>query len=276
MSNHGMPNRIGVFDSGVGGLTVLRGLIEVLPQYDYCYLADTANLPYGERSQDELLQLTTKASEFFFDRNCPLVILACNTVSSQALRSVQQTLLSTTFPDKKVLGVLVPLSEAAAKATQNRRVGVLATESTVRSNAFIRELQKVDSSIKVIQQACPLLVPLIEEGGADSAQIRRALSGYLQPLLGERVDTIILGCTHYSILEDVVYELVGSARIISAAQVVPDALVEYLHRHDEVAKKLNYEQHSLGKVEFFVTGDAAHFNEVGSRVFGTSVASQQV
>ncbi len=268
-------NRIGVFDSGVGGLTVLRGLVQELPQYDYCYLADTANLPYGERSQDELFMFTTQAAEFFFAHGCSLVILACNTVSSQALHTFQQSILPR-YPGKKVLGVLVPLAEAATDATKNRRVGVLATQSTVDSGAFEREIQKLDSSVEIFQQACPILVPLIENGKEESAEIDVALDEYLQKLLVENVDAIILGCTHYSILEEKIRSRVGnSVALVSAAHVVPAKLEAYLQRHHDLAIELSRGKFG-GACEYFVTSDAARFDTIGSRVFGTPIVSQNI
>ncbi len=274
MSN--ISNRIGVFDSGVGGLTVLRGLVQTLPQYDYCYLADTANLPYGERSQDELFRFTTQASEFFFERGCSLVILACNTVSSQALRTFQQTVLPG-YPRKKVLGVLVPLAEAATATTKNRRVGVLATQSTVDSGAFVREINKLDSSVEIFQQACPLLVPLIENGQEDSAEMDLALDEYLHKSLAENVDTIILGCTHYSIIEEKIRSKVGnSIALVSAARVVPERLVEYFQRHTDVASDLAGASESGSQVEFFVTSDPSRFDLIGSRVYRSPIVSKNI
>lgn len=271
-----ISQRIGVFDSGVGGLTVLRGLVERLPQYEYCYLADTANLPYGERSQDELFAFTKQAVEFFFTHDCSLVILACNTVSSQALRTFQQTVLPA-YPDKKVLGVLVPLAEAAVDATHSSRIGVLATQSTVDSGAFTREIIKLDPAIMVTQQTCPLLVSLIESGEHDSVAIGTALDEYLQKLLDAKVDTIILGCTHYSILEEKIQEKVGDAVVvISAAQVVPEKLADYLARHQGSFAKPNNKPHVRPTVEFSVTSDPERFDNIGSRVYGERLTSVQI
>lgn len=268
-------SKIGVFDSGVGGLTVLRELVERLPQYEYCYLADTANLPYGERSQEELFAFTKQAVEFFFQNGCPLVILACNTVSSQALRTFQQTVLPE-YPGKKVLGVLVPLAETAVEVTKNGRIGVLATQSTVDSGAFTLEVTKLNPAVTVTQQACPLLVSLIESGEHDSVAMDAALDAYLQKLLEAKVDTIILGCTHYSILEEKIQEKVGDAvEVISAARVVPGKLAKYLLTHLEVADQLSSMKEKGGE-EFFVTNDPVRFNSIGSRIFGKPIESLEV
>lgn len=269
--------KIGVFDSGVGGLTVLRGLVERFPQYTFCYLADTKNLPYGERTQEELLAFTTQASEFFFHQDCPLVIFACNTASAQALRIIQQTILPAKHPNKKILGVLVPLAEEAVERTRNKKVGVLATTSTVNSGAFIREITKLALDSEVTQQACPKLVELIETGQSQSPEMTSAIQEYIHPLVDVGVDTIILGCTHYSVIAEQIQQHAGSnVIIISAAKIVPTKLENYLHRHNNLAEKLNFEPRSPKKVEFFATTNVPRFNQIGSSIFGGSVRATEI
>src|SRR3990167_4735526 len=206
---------IGLFDSGFGGLHVLRGITARLPKYDYIYLGDSARAPYGPRSSEEVYTYTKQGVEFLFDRGAEFVVLACNTASSEALRKIQQEYLREAS-SKKVLGVLIPFAEAAAARTRSRRVGVMATEGTVRSGSFPREITKVDGAIQVFQQACPLLVPLVEAGEHDSARMDELIREYAAPLLEKDIDTLVLGCTHYGILEEKIRAAVGSGmQIIS-------------------------------------------------------------
>ena len=159
---------IGVFDSGFGGLDVLRGIVKELPSYNYIYLGDTARLPYGNRPKETVYEFTKQAVDFLFRQNCELIILACNTASSDALRKIQREYLPKKYPGKKVLGVLIPLSEEAVKYTKSLKIGVMATIGTVQSKSFVRELGKLDTKIEVFQEACPLLVPLVETGKQNS------------------------------------------------------------------------------------------------------------
>ena len=190
---------IGFFDSGFGGLHVLRGITARLPEYDYIYLGDSARAPYGPRSSDEVYSFTKQGVEFLFAHGAEIVVLACNTASSEALRKIQQG-YQKEGSNKKVLGVLIPFAEAAAAHTKNKRVGVMATEGTVRSNAFPREITKVDSAIQVFQQSCPMLVPLVEAGQQDSEQADELIRTYVTPLLEKNIDTLVLGCTHYGMM----------------------------------------------------------------------------
>lgn len=155
---------IGVFDSGFGGLAILKEIVKKLPQYDYLYLGDTARMPYGSRSQEVIYNFTEQAVDFLFKRGCSLVILACNTASSEALRKIQQGYLKNNYPKRRVLGVVIPAAQAAVEITKNNRVGVMATEGTVNSHSFEKEIKKLNPKIKVFQQGCPLLVPIVEAG----------------------------------------------------------------------------------------------------------------
>jgi len=214
---------IGVFDSGFGGLEILRETTRELPQYDYIYLGDTARAPYGDRSQKQIYDFTKQAVEFFFKRGCYLIILACNTASSEALRRIQRKYLPKYYPERRILGVIIPAAEKAVDVTKNNCVGIMATSGAIASGAFQRELKKLNSSIQVFQQACPLLVPIIEAGQQDSKATKAVLKSYLQPLISKNIDTLILGCTHYGLLENKIREIVGDGiNIISEGKIIAE------------------------------------------------------
>ena len=260
---------IGFFDSGFGGLSVLREVVKRLPQYDYIYLGDSARAPYGPRSFEEVYAYTKEGVEFLFAHGAELVILACNTASSEALRKIQSDYAGDAR--RKVLGVLVPFAEAAAAHTRNKYVGVLATEGTVRSQSFVREITKIDPSITVFQKACPLLVPLVEAGKHNSKRADVLIREYAAPLLAEKIDTLVLGCTHYGFLEEKIRAVIGpTVHIISERDIVPEKLAEYLKRHPEVAERLTRE----GSRQFYSTGDLERFEKLGSVFFGSPFKAQ--
>lgn len=231
---------IGVFDSGFGGLTVLRGLLEKLPEYDYLYLGDNARVPYGNRSEKFIFAMTQEAVDYLFRQNCLLIILACHTASAQALRKIQQEYLPKNYPRHRVLGVIRPVVEVAAELTTGGRIGLIGTEATVRSQAFIRELKKLNPKIEIFQQSAPLLVPIIEVGEKDWSGTDLILRKYLEPLLDKNIDTLILACTHYPILKDKIRKIIGSTiQIVSSDEIVPDKLLDYLNRHPAIANQLS-------------------------------------
>jgi len=263
---------IGVFDSGFGGLDVLRGIVKELPSYNYIYLGDTARLPYGNRPKETVYEFTKQAVDFLFRQNCELIILACNTASSDALRKIQREYLPKKYPHKKVLGVLIPLSEEAVKYTKSLKVGVIATVGTVQSKSFLRELKKLNPRIEVFQEACPLLVPLVEAGKQNSKKTDLALKKYLKPLLKENIDTLILGCTHYGILEKQIQKMIGpKIKIISGSELVGKKLKDYLSNHKELEKKLG-----KGKARvFYSTKLTANFTKLGSKFFGSNIIARK-
>ncbi len=256
--------RIGVFDSGFGGLHVLRSIARELPQYEYVYLGDTARAPYGDRPQETIYEYTKQAVDFLFAQNCGIVIIACNTASSEALRKIQDEYGA----KKKVLGVLIPAAEVATKKTKSRRVGVIATSGTVASEKFVRELVKLDAGVAVFQNACPLLVPLVEAGEHTTPEMDTILARYLRPLLRKNIDTLILGCTHYGILEKKIRAIVGpDISIISEAKVVPKKLENYLERHGEIEKTLSRRP----IIHFYSTDRTNNFKILGSKLFGRAI-----
>ena len=263
---------IGIFDSGFGGLTVLRGIVKNLPQYNYIYLGDTARAPYGTRSRKIIYEFNKEGINFLFQKNCGLVILACNTVSSDALRKIQQEYLIKKNSRRKILGVLIPASEEAVKITKNKRVGVIATESTIQSGAFMREITKLDPKIKLFQKSCPLLVPIVEAGEQNSKAAEFILEDYLRPLKMSSVDTLILGCTHYGILENKIRKIMGkNISIISEEEIVPEKLKTYLKKHKEIERKLAKNR----CIEFYSTDLTDKFQILGSKFFGKHIQVQK-
>ncbi|MBI5077187.1 glutamate racemase [Candidatus Falkowbacteria bacterium] len=264
---------IGVFDSGFGGINILRGIVKELPAYDYLYLGDTARAPYGTRSPEVVYEFTKQAVDFMFANNCELIIFACNTASSDALRKIQQEYLPKYYPNKKVLGVLIPAAEEAIIKTKNKKIGVIATEGTVCSGAFARELMKINPKIKVFQNPCPLLVPIVEAGEQNSKATKIILENYLKPIKNRGADTLILGCTHYGILENQIRKIIGSGMaIISEAKVVPKKLKDYLKRHAAIEKKISKNR----IVRFFSTDLTDKFILLGSKFFGRKIKAQKI
>jgi len=259
-----MHMKIGIFDSGLGGLLIAHSLIQALPQYDYLYLGDTARVPYGSRSQDTVYEFTLQAVEYLFAQDCGLIIVACNTASAEALRRIQREYLPKYYPDRRVLGVLIPAAEAAAQATKNHHIGVLATLGTVNSGTFKRELLKLDPELTIIQQPAPLLVPLVENGGLKWAA--PILDEYLAPLTG--IDTLILGCTHYPYMKDLIREKVGEGvKVISQDEVVPAKLADYLKRHPEIDQTLS----NQGTRNYHVTDLTAEASRLSTKLFGEPI-----
>ncbi|MCR4275000.1 MAG: glutamate racemase [Candidatus Campbellbacteria bacterium] len=264
---------IGVFDSGFGGITILRGIVRKLPEYNYLYVGDTARTPYGTRSKELVYEFTKQAVDFLFAHNCELIIFACNTASSDALRRIQREYVPKYYPHKKVLGVLIPAAEEAVAQTKNKRIGVVATSGTVQSGAFVREITKLDPKIQVFQNACPLLVPIVEEGAHNSQVTTLLLKGYLKPLITKNIDTLILGCTHYGILENKIRKICGSRiTLISEGRVVPKKLKDYLTRHPKIERKISRN----GTVRFYSTDLTPKFITLGSTFFGKKIKVQKI
>lgn len=222
--------KIGIFDSGLGGLSIAKAFLKELPEYDYVYLGDTARVPYGNRSQEAILQFTKEGVQFLFEKDCSLVIIACNTASAEALRNIQQNFLPENYPDKCVLGVLIPSVEAVIEG-QYKKVGVIATNGTVNSGAFVKEIRKRNPEIEVFQEPAPLLVPLVENNGFKWAPA--LIEEYITPLLNNEIDALILGCTHYPFLLSEIQNKVGKLPVISQDTVVPQKLKVYLQKHPE-------------------------------------------
>jgi glutamate racemase len=263
---------IGVFDSGFGGLVVLREFLRVLPDYDYLYLGDNARIPYGTRSDRVVIRFTEQAVEYLFHQGCRLIVLACHTASARALRRIQQVFLPEHYPEHRVLGVLIPTVEEALARSRQKRIGVIGTEGTVTSRSFELELKKLDPKVTVLEQACPLLVPIIESGEQDWEGTALILRRYLAPFPG-RVDTLILGCTHYSILKEQIGAIMGNGHeLICSGQVTAAKLVDYLKRHPEVESRL-----SRGRSRRYLTTDLTpRFAQLASLFMGRALSSEVV
>lgn len=267
-----IKNPIGIFDSGYGGLTVLKEIVATLPQYDYLYLGDNARAPYGTRSFDTVYEYTRDCVNWFFDQGCSLVILACNTASAKALRTIQQNDLPKMDPEKRVLGVIRPTSEIIGKFTKTGQVGILATSGTVISNSYPIEINKFFPSVKVFQEACPMWVPLIENNefnspGADYF-IQKNINGLL--LNSRDIDTILLGCTHYPLVIEKIRQFIPAGiTILSQGQIVADSLRHYFEKHTEIEEKCS----KNSKISFFTTDAEDDFDNHAAVFFGKAVKS---
>ena len=274
---------IGIFDSGYGGLTILNHIRQHLPQYDYLYLGDNARAPYGTRSFDVIYEYTLQAVNYLHQQGCNLIILACNTASAKALRTIQQRDIN---PDElRVLGVIRPTVEVIPQRTRTKHVGVLATPGTVASESYIIELLKQDPTLTVTQQACPMWVPLIESGEHLHAGADYFVEKYLTELLTRDplIDTIILGCTHYPLLQPKIEAFLSSTyrsqspthnnsiSIIAQGKIVADSLADYLHRHPE------FPQDSKSRsCQFLTTESATKFAESASLFLSESIIAHHI
>jgi len=268
-------NPIGVFDSGYGGLTILSEIRRLMPEYDYLYLGDNARAPYGNRSFDVVYEYTLEAIKLLFDQGCHLVILACNTASSKALRSIQQQDLPHLAPNKRVLGVIRPSAEEIGRQTHSKHVGILATEGTVHSNSYILELQKFAPEIIVNQHACPLWVPLIENNKHESDAGKQIISDDLNTLLKKdpEIDAIVLGCTHYPLVQNYLQSLVSEdISIISQGKIVAEKLSSYLNNHPEIEDKCS----KTGVIKYLTTENAEIFNANAARFLGIDIQSESI
>jgi glutamate racemase len=266
---------IGVFDSGYGGLTILSEIRKKLPEYDFLYLGDNARAPYGNRSFDIVYEYTLEAVKLLFSRGCHLVILACNTASAKALRTIQQQDLPFLDSNKRVLGVIRPSTEEIGLLTKTKHVGVLATEGTVQSQSYILELQKFAPEIVVNQLACPLWVPLIENNKHFSEAGKNILSEDVNSLLAKdpKIDTIILGCTHYPLVQEYLESIVSKEiKIVSQGEIVAKKLEQYLLNHPEIAVKCS--KNSI--VQYLTTEDSKVFDENAARFLRVDVHSETI
>lgn len=267
---------IGIFDSGYGGLTVFRSIADQLPGYDYIYLGDNARAPYGNRSFNTIHQYTWECVQMLFKMGCPLIILACNTASSKALRTIQQQDLKNEDPAKRVLGVIRPTAEVIGNYTQSKQIGVLGTKGTVQSESYLIEINHFFPGIKVYQQACPLWVPLIENGEHDQPGADYFVKKYLDQVLAQsnQIDTLLLACTHYPLLQEKIKAyLPANIKVVPQGDIVANSLKDYLDRHPEMERKLSRQ----GSRKFFTTSDdTADFDHHASVFFSEAVLSEYI
>lgn len=266
---------IGVFDSGYGGLTVLRELVKALPRYDYLYLGDNARAPYGTRSFETVYRYTLQCVKWFFAQGCPLVILACNTASAKALRSIQQKDLPRMAPDHRVLGVIRPTTEMIGQCTSTGHVGIFATTGTVASMSYPIEIAKFFPAVKVFQQDCPMWVPLVENNEHTGPGADYFVQKYIRQLLAKSaaIDTVLLACTHYPLLEEKIKQyLPRGVQVVSQGPLVAQSLDDYLQRHPEMDKRLS----KRGELQFFTTDDVHDFEKHASLFFGKEISARHV
>lgn len=270
-----MHQPIGIFDSGYGGLTVLKEIVTELPEYDFLYLGDNARAPYGTRSFETIYQYTWECIQFLFSQGCELVILACNTASAKALRSIQRINLPNTAPDKRVLGVIRPTTEVIGQFSKNKEIGILGTNGTVNSQSYLIEINKFFPEITVYQHACPMWVPLVENGEYHSDGADFFVKKDLATLLNQspKIDTLLLACTHYPLLLPTIEALLpADIQVIQQGQIVAKSLKDYLKRHPEMEKRCS----KNGVRRFLTSGDAKDFEEHGGLFFGEKVEADKV
>jgi len=266
---------IGFFDSGFGGLTVLKHVVKALPKYDYLYLGDNARVPYGSRSDAVVFEFTRQAVNHLFRQGCELIIIACNTASAKALRKIQQEYLPATYPDRRVLGVVIPSAEEVVERTTVHKIGVLGTEGVVASGSFVVEIKKLNADIRVFQQACPLLVPIIESGDQDWEGTDMIIRRYLSELFAKdnNIDTILLACTHYPILyRNFVRLAPPGTTVLEQGPIIAKKLADYLFRHPEMEARLG----KSGGRTFLTTDTWEKFDRLANIFFGEPVHSQLV
>ena len=261
---------IGVFDSGYGGLTVFKSIIGKLPEYNYIYFGDNARAPYGDHSFETIYQYTLECVEWLFAQGCPLVILACNTASAKALRSIQQNVLPYKYPNHRVLGVIRPTAEIVGEYTQTKHIGVMGTRGTINSESYLMEINKFFPGVQIAQQSCPMWVPLIENNEHLSPGADYFVEKYVNELLSKdsNIDCIVLACTHYPLLVPKIREMLPpEINLLGQSDIVADSLVLYLQNHPEIESKIAKE----GSTAFFTSGDQDDFNASASIFFGEEI-----
>ncbi|WP_316745804.1 glutamate racemase [Pedobacter gandavensis] len=266
---------IGIFDSGYGGLTVFKSIARQLPQYNYIYLGDNARSPYGDHSFETVYQYTLECVEWLFEQGCPLVILACNTASAKALRSIQQKVLPLKYPNYRVLGVIRPTAEVVGQYTSNQKIGVMGTRGTVNSLSYVLEINKFFPEVEVQQQSCPMWVPLIENNEHLNPGADYFVQKYLDELLQKDadIDCILLACTHYPLLIPKLQAILPPGiELLGQADIVANSLDLYLQNHPEIAAKIAQE----GSRKFFTSGDTAAFDQHASIFFGEEIQSDKM
>lgn len=277
---------IGIFDSGYGGLTILGQIRKILPEYDYLYLGDNARAPYGTRSFDCIYHYTLDAVRYMFSQGCTLIILACNTASAKALRTIQQHDLPVINSQKSkvknqkvnVLGVIRPTVEVVPSVTRTGHVGILATPATVSSESYVLELDKIASTLTVTQQPCPMWVPLIEAGEHNSEGAKYFIRKYLQEIIARdpMIDTLLLGCTHYPLIQPAIdaelANLGHPCKTISQGEIVARSLADYLRRHPEYETQLQ----KGGSCRYLTTDDADRFSSAATLFLGNTVQAEHI
>jgi glutamate racemase len=274
-NNLKIQNAIGIFDSGYGGLTVLKEIVNKLPGFDYIYLGDNARSPYGSRSFETVYEYTLQCVQWFFEQGCSLIILACNTASAKALRTIQQKDLPKIAPDKRVLGVIRPTTEIVGKYSETKSVGILATTGTVASNSYPIEIEKFFPEVKVYQEACPMWVSLVENNehnghGADYF-VKKNIHNIFEK--GKDIDVILLACTHYPLLKEKIEEYLPiGVKLISQGEIVANSLQDYLRRHPDIEAQCSRNS----TITFYTTDSTEDFDNHASLFFGQKLRSRHI
>lgn len=274
-NNNNKISPIGVFDSGFGGLSILREIRRVMPQYDYLFLGDNARAPYGTRSFQLVYEFTLQAVKYLFDQGCQLVILACNTASAKALRTIQQRDLPVIDPSRRVLGVIRPTVEAVGEKTATGHIGVFGTPGTIASNSYDIEIGKLYPDFKVYGHACPMWVPLVENSESDGDGADYFVKKDVDALLGEcaDIDTVILGCTHYPLLLDKIKKYMPhDVNVVAQGDIVAHSLQDYLQRHPDMDERCS----KGGSCRYLTTDDADKFNALGSIFVNAEVNAEKI
>jgi glutamate racemase len=265
-------SKIGFFDAGLGGLLVVREVERRLPSYDLVYFGDNGTSSYGSRSKEDMYSLAQRAVDVLLGQNCELIIITSNTATALALHDLQQTYLPGYSGNARALGVIIPAVEQAVARTYNGNIGVIASDSTIRSGVFRTEAHKLRPGVRIYQQACPMLVPLIETGQQNGASMRALLRTYLAPLQAANIDTLILGCAQYSLISHQVSELLGPrVRLIDEATVASDRLVDYLSHHPEIERRLEKNGQRL-----FFCSSLKSFAVLAPTFYGSQIEATQV
>lgn len=270
-----MYKPIGIFDSGYGGLTILSDLKKHLPNYDYLYLGDNARAPYGPRSFDVVYEFTLQAVKHLFDQGCELIILACNTASAKALRTIQQRNLPEIAPSKRVLGVIRPTSEVIGDYSVNKHIGILATEGTIKSDSYRLEIAKFFPELKISQKSCPIWVPLIENQLHEEEGGKWFIQRDIERLFAKdpEIDTLLLGCTHYPLVADIVRSIVGEhVKVLTQGEIIANSLKDYLLRHHEIEQLCSKQ----GTIQFQTTETAVDFDKRASAFLKENITSTHV
>lgn len=270
-----VPGPIGIFDSGFGGLTIFKRIRELLPAYDFVYLGDNARTPYGNRSFETVCKFTIEAIDYLLRHGCPLIVIACNTASAKALRNIQQQYLPVRFPDRRVLGVIRPTVEAVGSQGDLCTVALWATPGTVSSGSFTLEIAKYAPRVRLVQQACPMLVPLVEAGELDGEGLDHFILKYWSLTAGQNdhIDTLLLACTHYPLIFPRIRALLPKMlRILSQDDLVAPSLAGYLRRHPEMESRLS----RGGDCLYLTTDQCQHFDHLAEIFMGHPVSSRKV
>jgi glutamate racemase len=266
---------IGVFDSGYGGLTVLREFVDRLPGYDYLYLGDNARAPYGTRSFDTVYRYTLQCVKWLLQQNCPLIVLACNTASAKALRSIQQNDLHRLHPSARVLGVIRPTTEIIGKHTSTNSIGILATNGTVQSQSYLIEIEKFFPGVNIQQEACPMWVPLVENNEHQGEGADYFIEKHINNILNRNkdIDTLLLACTHYPLLKEKIQKHVPrNVKLISQGEIVAESLRDYLSRHPEIQKGISQQAQRV----FYTTDSTEDFDNKATIFFGGRVEARHL